>query len=147
MSDIQPKVSFGARALRFLRRTKQRKVLVVGLDCGDPVLIFEQWRDELPNFRRLMESGAYGLLASCTPCITVPAWSAMTSSKDPGVLGFYGFRNRADYSYDNMTIATGSAVKEPRVWEMLGEADKQVIVVGVPQTYQAPMTRTRRAPG
>ena len=27
------------------------------------------------------------------------------------------------------------AVKEKRVWEYLGEADKQSIVVGVPQTY------------
>jgi predicted AlkP superfamily phosphohydrolase/phosphomutase len=122
-------------ALRFLRRKKERKVLVIGLDCGDPVLIFDQWRDELPNFRQLMESGAYGPLSSCIPCITVPAWSSMLSGKDPGVLGFYGFRNRADYSYENMTIATGSAVKEPRAWELLGDAGKQVIVVGVPQTY------------
>jgi predicted AlkP superfamily phosphohydrolase/phosphomutase len=122
-------------ALRFLRRKKERKVLVIGLDCGDPVLIFDQWRDDLPNFRQLMESGAYGPLSSCIPCITVPAWSSMLSGKDPGVLGFYGFRNRADYSYENMTIATGSAVKEPRAWELLGDAGKQVIVVGVPQTY------------
>lgn len=64
-----------------------------------------------------MSHGVYGNLQSCTPCITVPAWSVMTSSKDPGVLGIYGFRNRADYSYDRMTIATGAAVKEPRVWE------------------------------
>ena len=59
----------------------------------------------------------------------------MLSGKDPGVLGFYGFRNRADYSYDKMTIATGAAMKEKRVWDILGEAGKQVIVVGVPQTY------------
>jgi predicted AlkP superfamily phosphohydrolase/phosphomutase len=120
---------------KFLRRKKERKVFVVGLDCGDPILVFNQWRDELPNFRQLMEAGAYGPLTSSIPCITVPAWSSMTSGKDPGVLGFYGFRNRADYSYDNMTIATGAAVKEPRVWELLGQAGKQVIVVGVPQTY------------
>jgi predicted AlkP superfamily phosphohydrolase/phosphomutase len=119
----------------FLRRKKERRVFVIGLDCADPVLIFDRWRDELPNFRQLMETGAYGPLTSCTPCITVPAWSSMTSGKDPGVLGFYGFRNRADYSYENMSMATGSVVKEPRVWELLGEAGKHVIVVGVPQTY------------
>lgn len=121
--------------LKFLRRKKEPKIFVIGLDCGDPVLVFDQWRDELPNFRRLMEAGAYGPLTSSIPCITVPAWSSMTSGKDPGVLGFYGFRNRADYSYENMSMATGSAVMEPRVWELLGEAGKQVIVVGVPQTY------------
>ncbi len=120
----------------FLRKKKAwRKVLVIGLDCAEPSLVFEQWRDELPTFRRLMENGAYGRLNSATPCITVPAWSSMLSSKDPGVLGIYGFRNRADYSYDNMRIATGAAVKEKRIWDYLGEAGKQSIVVGVPQTY------------
>jgi predicted AlkP superfamily phosphohydrolase/phosphomutase len=59
----------------------------------------------------------------------------MLASKDPGVLGFYGFRNRADHSYDRMNIATGNAVHEPRVWDVLGEADKTSVVVGVPQTY------------
>ena len=34
-----------------------------------------------------------------------------------------------------MSIAIGTAVKEKRVWEYLGEADKQSIIVGVPQTY------------
>jgi len=119
----------------FLHRKKKRKIFIIGLDCADPVLIFDQWRDELPNLRQLMEGGAYGPLTSCIPCITVPAWSSMTSGKDPGVLGFYGFRNRADYSYENMSMATGSVVREPRIWELLGEAGKQVIVVGVPQTY------------
>src|SRR4030067_291871 len=108
--------------LKFLRPEKKRKIFVIGLDCADPVLVFEQWRDDLPNLRHLMEAGAYGPLTSCIPCITVPAWSSMTSGKDPGVLGFYGFRNRADYSYENMILATGSLVKEPRVWELLGEA-------------------------
>lgn len=97
--------------------------------------MFDRWRDLLPNFRRLMDHGVYGNLESCTPAITVPAWSVMTSSKDPGTLGIYGFRNRADYSYDKMNIATGSAVKEDRVWDILSRSGKQVNVVGVPGTY------------
>ena len=119
----------------FLRKRKQPKVLVIGLDCAAPELVFETWRDQLPNLRCLMENGIYGDLMSSIPAITVPAWSSMFSGKDPGELGFYGFRNRADYSYDKMTIATGAAMKEKRVWEILGEAGKQVILVGVPQTY------------
>jgi len=112
-----------------------RKVLVIGLDCAEPMLVFERWRGELPNLNRLMSGGVYGNLESCIPAITVPAWSVMMSSKDPGQLGIYGFRNRADYSYDKMTIATGSAVKEDRVWDILSRAGKQVVVVGVPGTY------------
>ena len=112
-----------------------RKVFVIGLDCADPKLVFETWRDELPNFRRLMESGIYGNLESSHPPITVPAWTSMLSSKDPGQLGFYGFRNRADHSYDRMSIATSKAIAEDRVWDILSRDARQVILVGVPQTY------------
>jgi predicted AlkP superfamily phosphohydrolase/phosphomutase len=119
----------------FKRKPKDRKVFVIGLDCAPPELVFQQWRNELPNLNRLMSSGVWCELRSSIPCITVPAWASMTSSKDPGTLGFYGFRNRADYSYEKMTIATGASVKEPRVWDILGQHGKQVIAVGVPQTY------------
>ena len=120
---------------KFLRKRKGQKVLIIGLDCGAPQLVFDTWRDQLPNLRRLMKNGIYGQLMSCIPAITVPARSSMFSGKDPGVLGFYGFRNRANYSYEEMSIATGAAMKEKRVWGYLGEAGEQVIVVGVPQTY------------
>jgi predicted AlkP superfamily phosphohydrolase/phosphomutase len=77
-----------------------------------------------------MRQGVYGNLESCTPAITVPAWSVMTSSKDPGTLGIYGFRNRADHSYDKMSIATNSADKEDRVRDILSRSGNRVNVVG-----------------
>jgi len=116
-------------------KKKSSKLFVIGLDCATPQLVFDQFRKDLPNLDRLMSAGAYGRLRSCIPCITVPAWSVMTSGKDPGVLGIYGFRNRADYSYDKLAIATGGAVKEPRVWELLSQAGKRVVTIGVPGTY------------
>ncbi len=117
------------------RKKKERKVFVIGLDCGAPELMFDLWRDRLPNFTKLAQNGIYGNLRSSIPCITVPAWSSMLSSKDPGTLGFYGFRNRSDYTYKGMSIAMGNAVKEKRVWDYVGEAGKQSVVVGVPQTF------------
>lgn len=119
----------------FNRRQKTPKVFVIGLDCAPPELIFDAWRDGLPHLGKLVNTGLYSQLMSSTPAITVPAWSSMTSGKDPGVLGFYGFRNRSDYSYDNRFIANGRSVKEKRVWDILGDAGKKSIVVGVPQTY------------
>jgi ATP sulfurylase len=112
-----------------------KKVLIIGLDCAAPQLVFDQWRDELPNLRGLMEAGIYGELESTVPPITVPAWSSMMASKDPGQLGFYGFRDRADYSYERMNIATSRMVREDRVWDILSRAGKKVVLVGVPQTY------------
>ncbi|HSJ52114.1 MAG TPA: alkaline phosphatase family protein [Anaerolineae bacterium] len=111
------------------------KVFVIGIDCGEPSLVFERWRDRLPNLSRLMEAGTYGELTSTIPAITVPAWASMLSSKDPGQLGFYGFRNRADHSYERMSIASARSIKVPRVWNLLSAAGKKVVVAGVPQTY------------
>ena len=115
--------------------SRDRKVLVIGLDCATPQLVFDRWRGDLPNLDRLMSHGVFGELESCIPAITVPAWSVMTSSQDPGTLGIYGFRNRADYSYDKMSIAMGDAVKVDRVWDVLSKLGKQVNVVGVPGTF------------
>ncbi|HET9776026.1 MAG TPA: alkaline phosphatase family protein [Gemmatimonadaceae bacterium] len=119
---------------RFRRHQEPAKVVVIGLDCAEPSLIFDRWRDDLPNLRALMDRGIWGPLESVNPPITVPAWSCMMSGRDPGELGIYGFRNRVDYSYDRMAIATSAFVREPRVWDVLSRAGKQVAVVGVPGT-------------
>jgi predicted AlkP superfamily phosphohydrolase/phosphomutase len=110
------------------------RVAVIGLDCADPRLVFERWPESLPNLRGLMDAGTWGPLRSVDPPITVPAWSCMTSGRDPGQLGIYGFRNRADHSYDALTVADSRAVRVDRVWDHLGRAGRHVVVVGVPQT-------------
>ena len=113
----------------------KKRVMVIGLDCATPQLVFERWRDDLPNIRSLMEAGIWGKLRSTDPPITVPAWMSMMTSKDPGRLGFYGLRNRVDYSYEKMATANSTFVKEPTVWDILSERGKRVILIGVPQTY------------
>ncbi len=112
-----------------------RRVLIIGLDCFTPQFVFDQWKDELPNIKSLINRGTHGLLESTIPAITVPAWQSMMTSKYPGQLGFYGFRNRKNYSYDEMFFANALAVKEPAVWDLLTEAGKDSVVIGVPQTY------------
>lgn len=131
---------FRSRLQHLLKRgtsseSASRRMLVIGLDCAAPELVFERWRDDLPTISRLMTQGVYGRMESCIPAITVPAWSCMMSSRDPGQLGIYGFRNRADHSYNNMTVATARAIKVPRLWDLLGDRGKRVGVIGVPQTY------------
>ena len=118
-----------------MSRDDATKVVVIGLDCAEPSLVFERYADRLPNLTRLREQGVWGKLRSSDPPITVPAWMSMMSSKDPGTLGYYGFRNRADHSYDKMTTATSLAVREPLLWDYLGSAGKRVVLIGIPQTY------------
>ncbi len=110
------------------------RALVIGLDCAAPQLLFDRWLDELPTIRSLTERGAYGVLRSCDPPITVPAWACMTSSRSPGALGVYGFRNRRDHSYEALGFATSRSIRAPRVWDLLSTRGRSVIVIGVPPT-------------
>lgn len=114
---------------------KIEKVVVIGLDCAPPQLVFDKFLPHLPNIGKLVENGIFGPLNSTIPPITCPAWMCMMSGKNPGTLGVYGFRNRKDRSYDGLTIANSTAIKEPLVWDVLGRAGKKNIVLGVPQTY------------
>src|SRR5947207_3406384 len=123
------------RALETGPEKARRRVMVIGLDCATPKLVFDRWLDDLPNLKSLCRSGLHGLLRSCDPPITVPAWSVMMSSKSPGRLGVYGFRNRADHSYDRYSIANSLAIKEDRLWDILSRSGKRSIVIGVPGTY------------
>ncbi len=109
--------------------------MIVGLDCAAPQILFDDMKDDLPVLRSLMDGGTFGTLESCDPPITVPAWSCMTSSKDPGTLGFYGFRNRADHSYDGLTFATAEKMRHDRLWDILSRSGKHCVVLGVPQTF------------
>jgi hypothetical protein len=39
-----------------------KKVLIIGLDCAPPHLVFDKWKHLLPSLRGLMEDGIYGKL-------------------------------------------------------------------------------------
>ncbi len=108
--------------------------MLIGLDCAEPSLL-ESWRGELPTLAGLMERGVHGRLTSIVPPITVPAWSCMMASRTPGDLGVYGFRNRSDHTYDGGFIADSTAIRDPRLWDVVGRAGGSSIVVGVPGTY------------
>ena len=109
------------------------KLLVVGLDSAAPELLFGDER--LANFRRLMEEGCYGRLETIIPPITVPAWMCMATSQDPGSLGVYGFRNRADHSYDGLAIANSRSIRELAVWDQVAREGKRANVFSVPPGY------------
>lgn len=111
------------------------RVAIIGMDCAEPSLVFGRYKHKLPTLSRLAAGGTWGKLRSCDPCITVPAWMSMMSSRDPGVLGFYGFRNRVDHSYDKLSFANSRAVKQPLLWDYLARAGKRSILLSIPQTY------------
>jgi predicted AlkP superfamily phosphohydrolase/phosphomutase len=115
--------------------TNGPRVAVIGLDCATPQLLFDQLADAVPNINALLSRGMYGDLASVTPPITIPAWACAMSGRTPGELAIYGMRNRKDTSYEGLTIATSGAVREPQVWDFLGERGLKSLLIGVPPGY------------
>lgn len=112
-----------------------RRLVVIGLDCVTPELLFGPWLDDMPHIRMLMADGLHGRLQSTIPPITVPAWMSMMTSHDPGTLGVYGFRNRKSHAYDDNFTVNASHVSSKTIWNILSVNRKRSIVVGVPLTY------------
>jgi len=108
------------------------KILVIGLDCAAPELLFGE---DLPTIRHLMSNGLFGYLESVIPPITVPAWMSLATSQDPGSLGVYGFRNRVDYSYSGMGTADARWFKGTTIWDQIAMQGGRSILLGVPPSF------------
>ncbi|MFH1754158.1 MAG: alkaline phosphatase family protein [Candidatus Latescibacterota bacterium] len=112
-----------------------KKLVVIGLDCVTPQLFYGPWLDEMPNVKKLLQGGIQANMVSTIPPITVPAWTSMMTSYDPGMLGFYGFRNRKSYDYESLYFATANLIKAKTVWNYLSRKRLRSILLGIPQTY------------
>ncbi len=124
----------------------RRRVLMIGIDSAPPELLFggvgtegphptSMLRGDMPVVSELLERSVWGPIESCIPAITVPAWMTAMTSKDPGELGIYGFRNRADHSYDRLSLATSQLVREDTVWDILGRRGRNSVVCAVPPAF------------
>lgn len=76
-------------------------------------------------------------MQSCDPPITVPAWACMSTGFDPGVLGCYGFHDRANYGYTQRRLASSLSFHKPTLWQLLSDAGLRCRILGLPQTYPA----------
>ena len=108
-------------------------MMVIGLDCAAPELVFDRYRDSMPNVAQLMEAGTWGPMRSSEPPITVPAWTCMVSGRDAGELGLYGFRNRVP-GQTALRLVDARDVAVKRVWDWLGEHGHRVAPLFVPLT-------------
>ena len=112
------------------------RVAVIGIDCATPQLIFDRLADELPNINALMQRGMYGDLASITPPITIPAWACAMTGKTPGQLGdLRDAQPQGHHLRRPVDRDVSLAVKEPAVWDVLGERGLRSLLIGVPPGY------------
>ncbi|MDX1435704.1 MAG: alkaline phosphatase family protein [Anaerolineales bacterium] len=109
------------------------RILIFGLDAASPSLI-ERWIDDLPNIRRLIQGGTWGVLDSTIPPFTSPAWACMATGKNPAKVGIFGLRQRTEGQYQ-FKPPNSSHRRAAAVWDIAGRAGKQSVVVNVPDTY------------
>lgn len=110
------------------------RVLVVGLDCAPPRLVFDRFASAMPTLRKLSVVGSRGVLRSVCPPITVPAWACAASGLDPGELGVYGFRTRRAPRYALETVTSGD-LDASFVWDEVVAAGGRAAALFVPPSY------------
>lgn len=113
----------------------KRKVLVIGLD-GATFAILMPWIEQgkLPTLAKIKNNGVYGNLKSTIPPISSPAWPSFFTGNNPGKHGIFGFQNCNKKTME-AKINLGSEVKGKKLWEILSEEGKKVIVMNVTMTY------------
>lgn len=67
------------------------KIVIIGLDGGKFNIINEMEDSRLPNLKKLIREGSYGILKSTVPALTAPAWTTFRTGKNPRKDGMYGF--------------------------------------------------------
>jgi predicted AlkP superfamily phosphohydrolase/phosphomutase len=89
-----------SRRRRSLKRSRVKKVIVLGLDGLEPS-ICERMMDEgeLPNMKRLMATGAYRHLGTSTPALSPVAWSTFATGTDSSGHAIYDFLSRDRRTY------------------------------------------------
>jgi predicted AlkP superfamily phosphohydrolase/phosphomutase len=128
-ADDQPALGGGGRP---------RRLLVIGLGGAERDLLLGAWRSGLRTLSLLAERGFWCRVHGTWPPDGAPAWASLLSGLDPGQFGIYGPRQRVSYGYTPAAPVDSRAIREPRLWDMLGAVGKHIGVVGAPATTPAP---------
>ena len=112
------------------------KALLLGLDGLNPDLV-HLWKEELPNFEKIMGSGAHGYIQSTHPPITPQAWTVVRSGQNPGKFGYWDFKYREDGSYfEDVRVDSHKAIQYVDTLDtILPRHGKKVGLLNVPVTY------------
>lgn len=110
-----------------------KKVVVIGLD-GATWNLLKPWADngELPTIKKLMDEGFWGNLESTIPPITGPAWTSISTGKNPGKHGIFGF---VRLEQGTLKLNRPKDVKSKPIYEILSENGISNIIIGFPLSF------------
>jgi len=103
------------------------------MDGGEPSLVFEKWRDLLPNIKKLMENGSYARMNSTIPPNTIVAWNSMISGRDTSELGVFSYTYKTPSGETRLVSSQNLRCKV--MWDIIGEYNKRSIGLFVPLSY------------
>jgi predicted AlkP superfamily phosphohydrolase/phosphomutase len=112
-----------------------KQVIILGFD-GATFDLIKPWASQgkLPAFAKLMETGAWGDLASTIPPHSPPAWSTFSTGLNPGKHGVIDFRRRKFGTYETV-LTNGNHRRGYPIWRILSDHGRVVGVVNIPITY------------
>jgi len=115
----------------------QTKLLVIGLDGGDPRLV-AQWMEagELPALAELAGRGVSTTLKSVQTLVSPSAWCSFATGVNPGKHGVYYFLDLIPGTYQLRSV-NATHRRSPAFWELMSAAGQRVAVMNVQMTYPA----------
>lgn len=110
------------------------KLLIIGIDGGtfDIILPLIK-RGKLPIFKKLIDEGTSGALASTVPCYSPLAWTSFMTGKNPGKHGVFAFT--AGRAKDPTQLVKTPHKSRDVFWNVASDNGKKICIVNVPFTY------------
>ncbi|MHA1832386.1 MAG: alkaline phosphatase family protein [Candidatus Baldrarchaeia archaeon] len=88
----------------------------------------------LPNFKKIMDEGAWVELESTVPLPSGPAWASFMTGMKPANHGIFDFVVKKKNSYETCYV-NSTYVKGRPFWEILGRYSFKVGIINVMVTY------------
>jgi predicted AlkP superfamily phosphohydrolase/phosphomutase len=116
-----------------LRGDDAPRVAFFGID-GVPYSLIRDNPDVFPNLNAIADEGSAGAIDSIVPPESSACWPALTTGRNPGETGVYGFQDREVGSYETY-VPMGRDVQADRVWDRVTDDGRNATVMNVPVTF------------
>ncbi|MDF2504988.1 alkaline phosphatase family protein [Clostridium sp.] len=120
---------------------KAKKVLLLGLDGADPMLVSKYIEEEkLPNFKKVLDAGISTVdysMQSVLPAITPPNWASLATGAWPNTHGITCFWNHTiGNALDQMDYGFNSELlKAETIWDAFAREGKKSILFNYPTAW------------
>jgi predicted AlkP superfamily phosphohydrolase/phosphomutase len=122
---------------RFKSESKERKVVLIGLD-GTPYTLLKKFCADgaMPNLAKISATGQLLQMDVSIPEVSSTSWTCFYTGMNPAQHGIFGFLDLQPNTY-KIYFPNSKNVKSPALWEILGNHGKRSIVINIPETYPA----------